>query len=83
MAEAEVDRVSRHLAAVGLPSRISAIPGSMPGVDGLMDLIAQDKKVARGKLAFILNRGIGASFVASDVDPSQVRAFLAEKIAEQ
>jgi 3-dehydroquinate synthetase len=45
-----------------------------------MDLIAQDKKVKRGKLTFILCRGIGQAFIANDVDPAQVRAFLAEKI---
>ena len=32
--------------------------------DALMALIAQDKKVKRGKLTFILARGIGQSFVA-------------------
>ena len=45
-----------------------------------MDLIAQDKKVKRGALTFILVRGIGASFVARDVDAAEVRAFLAEKL---
>jgi 3-dehydroquinate synthetase len=48
-----------------------------------MDLMAQDKKVSRGTLTFILARGIGASFVARDVDPAEVRAFLTEKLAEQ
>ena len=43
-----------------------------------MDLIAQDKKVKRGKLTFILVRGIGSGFVASDVDAAEVRAFLTE-----
>jgi shikimate kinase/3-dehydroquinate synthase len=42
--------------------------------------MTQDKKVRRGKLTFILARGIGASFVAPDVDAAQVRAFLAEKL---
>jgi 3-dehydroquinate synthetase len=45
-----------------------------------MALIAQDKKVRRGKLAFILLRGIGQAFVAPDIDPAEVRAFLAEKL---
>jgi 3-dehydroquinate synthetase len=45
-----------------------------------MDLIAQDKKVKRGKLTFILSRGIGQAFIANDVDPAQVRSFLAEKL---
>ena len=45
-----------------------------------MDLIAQDKKVKRGKLTFILSRGIGQAFVANDVDPAQVRGFLQQTI---
>ena len=48
-----------------------------------MDLIAQDKKVKRGKLTFILARGIGAGFIANDVDAADVRAFLVQKLAEQ
>ena len=36
-----------------------------------MDLIAQDKKVKRGKLTFILVRGIGQAFVARDVDAAR------------
>jgi 3-dehydroquinate synthetase len=48
-----------------------------------MELMAQDKKVKRGKSTFILARGIGASFIAPEVDTSEVRAFLAEKLAER
>ena len=33
-----------------------------------MQLIAQDKKVKRGKLTFVLARCIGEAFVADDVD---------------
>jgi 3-dehydroquinate synthase len=80
---AEAERVERHLAAVGLPVQLSAIAGIMPGADRLMDLIAQDKKVKRGKLTFILGRGIGASFIAGDVDAADVRAFLVEKLAQR
>ena len=36
----------------------------------------QDKKVERGRLTFILARGIGESFIASDVDEASVLAFL-------
>ena len=42
-------------------------------------MIAQDKKCAR-QLTFILARGIGASFVAGDVDPAQAGAFLEQKL---
>jgi 3-dehydroquinate synthase len=79
----EAERVIRHLAAVGLPTRVSEVSGGVPDADRLMDLIAQDKKVKRGKLTFILVRGIGASFVAPAVDASEVRAFLIEKLAKQ
>jgi 3-dehydroquinate synthase len=81
--QAEAARAIRHLADVGLPTRIRDIPGDLRDAGMLMELIAQDKKVRRGKLTFILARGIGSSFVASDVDPAAVRAFLAEKLAEQ
>jgi len=80
---ADADRAIRHLAAVGLPTRTKDIPGGLPHVDRLMDLIAQDKKVKRGMLTFILVRGIGAAFVETGVDQAQVRAFLGEKLAEQ
>jgi len=80
--QVEADRVARHLAAVGLPTHLSSI-AELPDADRLMDLIAQDKKVQRGALTFILVRGIGQAFVASDVDAAEVRAFLVEKLAER
>lgn len=73
-------RVEAHLGAVGLPWRLSDIPGALPGADGLMDYIRQDKKVSRGALTFILTRGVGQAFVARDVPASEVRSFLAEQI---
>ena len=68
---------------VGLPTGPKDIPGALPSVDQLMELIAQDKKVKRGKLTFILVRGIGAAFIETGVDQSEVRAFLSEKLAER
>jgi len=79
---AEAARATRHLAEVGLPVRIRDIPGPLPSLDRLMGLIAQDKKVKRGMLTFILVKGIGAAFVESGVDAGAVRAFLGEKLAE-
>ena len=78
--KAEAGRAISHLAAVGLPTRIDQIAGGTAPLDRLMTLIAQDKKVARGKLTFILARGIGNAFVATDVDAAEVRTFLAEKL---
>ncbi|MCW1412870.1 3-dehydroquinate synthase [Rhizobium sp. 1AS11] len=74
-------RVERHLKEVGLPTRMSDIPGELPPAETLMDSIAQDKKVKSGKLTFILTRGIGQSFVADDVPASEVISFLREKHA--
>ena len=76
-----VARVRAHLADAGLPTKISDVQGGTPDVDRLMELIAQDKKVKRGKLTFILVRGVGQAFVANDVDPAAIRAFLADKRA--
>jgi 3-dehydroquinate synthase len=80
---ADAQRAARHLAAVGLPTHLSSVAGLLPDADQLMNLIAQDKKVQRGRLTFILARGIGQAFVAPDVDAAEVRAFLVEKLAEQ
>ena len=41
-----------------------------------MNAIAQDKKVVRGALTFILSRGIGRAFIERNVDPAAVSAFL-------
>ena len=79
----EAARVARHLAAVGLPTHLSTVAALLPDADRLMDLITQDKKVQRGRLTFILARGIGKAFVAPDVDAAEVRAFLVEKLAER
>jgi len=80
---AEAERAIRHLAEVGLPTTLGDIPGPLPDVDRLMELIAQDKKVKRGMLTFILVRGIGSAFIEAGVDPRTVRAFLSEKLAER
>jgi 3-dehydroquinate synthetase len=81
ISQSEAERARHHLAAVGLPTHVNDIPGTWPGVDAMMDLISQDKKVKRGQLTFILVRAIGDAFVARDVDASEVRTFIAEKLA--
>ncbi|OKL44832.1 3-dehydroquinate synthase [Pseudovibrio exalbescens] len=75
-------RVENHLKTVGLPTRISQIPGQLPPLETFMDLIAQDKKVSRGQLTFILARGIGQSFQEKAVDPAPLRDFLEEQLAQ-
>jgi 3-dehydroquinate synthase len=79
--EDDAARVVAHLKAVGLPTRIQDIPGKVGDADRLMDLMAQDKKVKAGRLTFILARGIGRSFVATDVPPQNARDFLASALS--
>ena len=79
-------RVARHLAAAGLPTRIAQIPGQnahgRADAGHLVRLMGQDKKVRDGRLTFILARGIGAAFVAREIDDAKVHAFLGREIAQ-
>jgi 3-dehydroquinate synthase len=82
---ADAARVERHLASVGLPTHLQDIAGfaqeGLADADALMTLMAQDKKVKRGKLTFILLQAIGRAVVANDVEPALVRDFLQQKLA--
>jgi 3-dehydroquinate synthase len=80
LAPADAEKARTHLSDAGLPVTISAIPGPRFEADELMRHIAQDKKVRRGSLTFILTRGIGQAFVAEDVPADAVHAFLSEKV---
>ena len=76
----DAERCRAHLKAADLPVGIADIPGPQITADELMRHIAQDKKVKRGRLTFILTRGIGQAFVADDVSPEKVRAFLEARV---
>ncbi|WP_309086226.1 3-dehydroquinate synthase [Chelativorans sp.] len=76
----DAGRVEAHLREVGLPTRPDQIPGGLPGAEKLLSYIAQDKKVSRGALTFILTHGIGRSFIARDVPASEVLAFLQQEV---
>ncbi len=74
-------RVTNHLKAVGLPTRIADIPGGKADAAELLRLMGQDKKVKAGKLTFILVRDIGQAFVTRDVAPETVLDFLGREIS--
>ncbi|WP_420022670.1 3-dehydroquinate synthase [Cereibacter azotoformans] len=74
-------RLRAHLRAMGTKVDLRDIPGDLPDAEGLLRLMAQDKKVVDGKLRFILARGIGAAFVAEDVPGDLVRRILQEALA--
>lgn len=80
-AQEEPSRVRAHLKAMGMKVDLSDIPGELPDADGLLQLMAQDKKVQDGRLRFILARGIGQAFVADDVSGGVVRGLLADALA--
>ena len=74
-------RVENHLKGVGLPTRIGQISGLKADAQGILAAMRQDKKVERGRLTFILAKGIGESFVAKDVSEGKVLRFLQREIA--
>ncbi len=78
----DTERVVAHLTEVGLPTAIGDIPGDTPSAEVLMEHMAQDKKVTRGRFNLILTHGIGQAFVAHDVPGADVEAFLAEKLSQ-
>lgn len=75
------ERVAEHLARMGMKRKLSDIPGELPGRDGLIALMAQDKKVQDGAMRFILARGIGESFVTGDVPRAALERLLDEALA--
>ena len=77
----EPGRVRAHLRAMGMKTDLADIPGPLPDAEGLLGLMAQDKKVVDGRLRFVLARGIGRAFVTSDVPPEAVRGLLDEALA--
>ena len=72
----DADRFIRHLKAAGLPTAIADIPGSRASADELVAHMAHDKKVADGKLTFILLKGLGQAFVTRDVPLDAVKTVL-------
>ncbi|MEO1206339.1 MAG: 3-dehydroquinate synthase [Pseudomonadota bacterium] len=75
------ERVSKHLTDCGLPVRAcDMVAGDLPSVETMVDLMAQDKKVREGQLAFILVRDIGDAFVTRDVSSDVLKQFLADEL---
>lgn len=74
-------RVRAHLKAMGMKTDLADIPGDLPDAEGLIALMAQDKKVLDGKMRFILARGIGEAFVTSDVPRDVLKRLLEDALA--
>ena len=78
-AAADAQRVASHLASLGFTVEPAAL-GLGCTAARLVEHMRQDKKMNAGRLAFILARGIGHSFVSRDVELAEVEAFLAEQL---
>jgi 3-dehydroquinate synthase len=87
MPASDAARLAQHLAAAGLPTRMQDIGGfaqeGLADADALLTLMAQDKKVTRGRLTFILMEAIGRAVITTDVEPAPIRAFLQRKLSER
>ncbi|MEL7213904.1 MAG: 3-dehydroquinate synthase [Pseudomonadota bacterium] len=82
-AQEDPSRVRAHLSAMGMKVDLKDIEADLPDADGLLALMAQDKKVVDGQLTFILARGIGQAFITSEVDPQMVKTLLSDALAER
>jgi 3-dehydroquinate synthase len=71
---ADSDRVTAHLASVGLPT--GARPATNASGATLAAHMAHDKKREDGGVPLLLARGIGQTFLARGIDLSEVAAFL-------
>src|SRR6202140_592255 len=84
---ADAARVKHHLAEVGLPTHLQDIAGftqeGLADAAALMALMAQAKKVKRGRLTFILLEAVGRAVIAPDVEPALVREFLKTRLATE
>ena len=80
-AQEDPSRLRAHFRALGMRTDLADIPGPLPDADGLLALMAQDKKVQDGRLRFILARGIGAAFVADDVPTEPIRRLLQDALS--
>ncbi|MFM2410357.1 MAG: hypothetical protein RL481_1185, partial [Pseudomonadota bacterium] len=73
--QAEADRAADVLHRAGLPVTLADAGVTAKGAQ-LVDYMLHDKKMAGGKLPFLLARGIGRTFLSKDVDLADVATFL-------
>ncbi len=74
---ADAERVAAHFEATGLPNGLAAAGVNASGAT-LVGHMQHDKKMEGGSLPFLLARGIGQTYLARDVDLSDIAAFLDE-----
>ncbi len=73
----DVKTVTQHLEQAGLPVHIPF----QTNADVLMNTMMSDKKVRKGKLTFVLTKGIGKAFLNADVDMKDVETIWNEALS--
>jgi 3-dehydroquinate synthase len=73
---ADLTRMRAHLAAAGLPTDPLAIRPDGFDTAAMLAAMGRDKKVAAGRLRFVLVRGIGAAFISDQVPAEVLRDLL-------
>ncbi len=76
----DASRLSTHLDAVGLPTRLPKLSGVTWQAERLLAHMTQDKKVKDGKITFVLARGIGQVFLERAVSENQVRGLMQDAV---
>jgi 3-dehydroquinate synthase len=79
MPRASAEHIAEHFARVGMVSAIAELRLNCDG-GALTEHMLHDKKMDAGTLPFLLMRGIGETFLARDVELSDVAAFLDEEL---
>lgn len=74
-------RVRRHLQSLDLAVVPPKVNGLAMNPERLLAHMASDKKVAEGKVTFIVARGIGQSFQSRDVPPAAVLDILTRAVS--
>ncbi|MYF06287.1 MAG: 3-dehydroquinate synthase, partial [Rhodospirillaceae bacterium] len=74
----EAARVRDHLESVGLPTAPAAVAGLGLTPAAMAGLMRKDKKVADGRIVFVMVRGIGEAFVTAAVEESDLETYLSK-----
>ena len=77
-AQSDADRVVSHVASVGMAADLRMLNRRF-SADTLIGHMRRDKKVRDGALTFVLARGIGQAFTASDVPLDAVVELLRDE----
>jgi shikimate kinase/3-dehydroquinate synthase len=72
---ADAERMIAHVSAVGLPAELALLNRRFSAAT-LIGHMRHDKKVQDGALKFVLARGIGPAFTATDVPEEAVTDLL-------